>query len=92
MLLTRKDLELAVDQGVLDAARAEGLWAFLLRKNAQRPQFDLQHLLYYFGALLVIAAGVQYRRHGEALERVVLAALPGWLRNGLPQYRRGLRD
>ncbi|WP_449241998.1 DUF2157 domain-containing protein [Desulfovibrio sp.] len=56
MRLTRKDLDLAVDQGVLDASRAEGLWEFLLQRNAQRPQFDLQHLLYYFGALLVMGA------------------------------------
>jgi hypothetical protein len=55
--LGRGDLERAVAAGVLDAARAEALWRFL-ESEAQslRPRFDLVHVLWYAGALIVIGA------------------------------------
>jgi hypothetical protein len=55
--LGRPDLERAVAGGVLEAAQAEALWQFLgSQPQSLRPQFDLVHLLWYAGALLMIGA------------------------------------
>jgi hypothetical protein len=56
MQITRKDLDRAVDQGILSGPQSEALWDSLLKQYAQRPHFDMQHLFYYFGALLVMGA------------------------------------
>ncbi len=46
--------------GVIDAARAEALWRFLQASRQAgadlRPRFDLVHVLWYAGALIVIGA------------------------------------
>jgi hypothetical protein len=55
--LRRQDLEQAVAAGVVDAAQADALWRFLERPRAAPwPRFDLVHLLWYVGALIVIGA------------------------------------
>ncbi len=55
--LGRHDLERAVAAGVLDAERAEALWQFLGSElPSLRPRFDLVHVLWYAGALIVIGA------------------------------------
>ncbi len=55
--LGRQDLERAVAGGVLDVAQAEALWAFLGSEPASlRPRFDLVHVLWYAGALIIIGA------------------------------------
>jgi hypothetical protein len=55
--LGRSDLERAVAGGVLDAAQAEALWQFLGGEPASlRPRFDLVHVLWYAGALIIIGA------------------------------------
>ena len=44
---------------MIDAAQAEALWRFLRRAPPGadlRPRFDLVHLLWYAGALIVIGA------------------------------------
>ena len=53
-----QDLQRAVAAGVIDAGRAEALWQFLGdRPGADlRPRFDLVHVLWYAGALIVIGA------------------------------------
>jgi hypothetical protein len=55
--LARGDLERAVAAGVLGAAQADALWQFLASEpQSLRPRFDLVHLLWYAGALIVIGA------------------------------------
>ena len=45
-----------VSEGVISEGQAEDLWRALERRNADRPRFDLPHVAYYFGALVVISA------------------------------------
>jgi hypothetical protein len=53
----RDDLERAVAGGVLDAAQAKAFWQFLGGEPQNlRPRFDLVHVLWYAGALIVIGA------------------------------------
>ncbi len=55
--LCRDDLERAVAAGVLGAVEAEALWQFLgSGPPGLRPRFDLVHVLWYAGALIVIGA------------------------------------
>jgi hypothetical protein len=64
MQFTEHDLRAAVTAGALDADRLSRLLAFLSTRQAQSqqadtspaPQFDLAHLLWYAGALVVITA------------------------------------
>lgn len=65
MGLSRADLDAAVAEGILDAAQAERLLAFAERRapspaspppGAPRARFDLLHVAWYFGALIVIGA------------------------------------
>ena len=53
---SRADLTAAVQAGVLTPQQADALWARLETRAAARPRFDLPHVAYYFGALLVVAA------------------------------------
>jgi len=57
-MLRRQDLQRAVAAGVIDTARAEALWQFLDDRPGGdlRPRFDLVHVLWYAGALIVIGA------------------------------------
>jgi hypothetical protein len=56
----RDDIDRAVAAGVLQSDQADALWQFLRAKAAPRPavrpRFDLVHLLWYAGALIVIGA------------------------------------
>jgi hypothetical protein len=58
--VARDDIDRAVAAGVLQADQADALWRFLGAKAAPepavRPRFDLVHLLWYAGALIVIGA------------------------------------
>jgi hypothetical protein len=59
--VTRDDIDRAVAAGVIRADQADALWHFLRVKAAvpdaaARPRFDLVHLLWYAGALIVIGA------------------------------------
>lgn len=56
MRIVKKDLEWAASQGVIEDAQADALWRALTERGADRPKFDLIHVTYYFGALLVIGA------------------------------------
>ncbi len=56
MRIIKKDLEWAAGQGVIDAGQVEALWQALNERSDDRPKFDLVHVAYYFGALLVIGA------------------------------------
>lgn len=57
----RDDVERAVAAGLIGPDQADALWDFLRAKAAApgaavRPRFDLVHLLWYAGALIVIGA------------------------------------
>jgi hypothetical protein len=56
--LTKADLAQAVEAGIVDARQAEQLWSLLGRRDRAdpRPRFDLIHLLWYAGALIIMAA------------------------------------
>lgn len=56
MRISRKDLEWAASKNVIDDAQAAALWRSLSERTADRSKFDLIHVAYYFGALLVIGA------------------------------------
>src|ERR671910_1530142 len=56
MRVRRKDVFRAVTEGVISEAQAEDLWRVLERRGQDRPRFDLPHVAYYFGALVVICA------------------------------------
>jgi len=76
MNLTRSDLDAAVSAGIINRAQADALWARLDARAAERPRFDLPHVAYYFGALLVIGAMVWYvTRRWEYFTGVEIAGI-----------------
>lgn len=56
MRIEQDDLKWAAANGIIDTPQAEKLWLALAEKQADQPRFGLVHILYYFGALLVISA------------------------------------
>jgi len=99
LTLQPSDLQHAVDEGVIDAAQGEALWQFLTSQIeiAPKPRFDVAHLLWYGGALIVIGAMGLFstlafaRWGGQALTvtAVVYALLFTGLGHGL--WRRELK-
>lgn len=98
--LTKTDLVRAVEAGVLDARQAERLWAHFQEHDESdpRPRFDLVHLLWYAGALIVMAAMGLFsteawsRFGGFALTSIaVLYAVCFTLAGTYLWQRRGLR-
>jgi hypothetical protein len=54
--ISEEDLNWAADQGLISQEQANQLWgAFSSRESTSSP-FDLAHVAYYFGALVVISA------------------------------------
>ncbi len=56
MDVSKKDFEWAVAEGLLSAEQSQAVWNALESRDANRPRFDLAHIMYYFGALVVISA------------------------------------
>jgi hypothetical protein len=56
MKISQNDLHWAVSQELLSASQADALLAALRARHAERPQFDLPHVIYYLGALIVIGS------------------------------------
>jgi hypothetical protein len=56
MRVSRKDIRWVVSEGVISEGQAEDLWRALERRSLDRPRFDLPHVAYYLGALVVISA------------------------------------
>src|ERR671917_2033492 len=56
MKVSRRDLEWAASEGVISGGQVEELWRALEGSESGRPRFDLPHVAYYFGALVVISA------------------------------------
>ncbi|HEX2114784.1 MAG TPA: DUF2157 domain-containing protein [Alphaproteobacteria bacterium] len=56
--LSKRDLTSLVEDGIIDANQAERIWSRLWQRDETdpRPRFDLVHLLWYAGALIVMAA------------------------------------
>lgn len=52
----KNDLEWAAGEGLISQPQAGQLWDALLKRHAERPQFDLAHLFWYAGAVLVLIA------------------------------------
>jgi hypothetical protein len=107
MTFTETDLHAAASAGALDAAQLPRLLAYLQQRAASRPasgmaapapQFDVAHLLWYAGALIVMTAMGLFstlafsQMGGEALAvtALVYAALFGAAGHYL-WYRKGLR-
>jgi hypothetical protein len=56
MRVSRKDIRWAASVGVISEGQADDLWRAFEERNAGRPRFDLPHVAYYFGTLVVISA------------------------------------
>ena len=56
MQVSRNDFDWAVTQGLLSVEQSESLWNALESRDASHPRFDIAHIMYYFGALVVISA------------------------------------
>jgi hypothetical protein len=51
-----KDLARAVQAGILQPGQDQALLVFLRQQPAQRGSFQLAHVAFYFGAMLIMAA------------------------------------
>jgi hypothetical protein len=98
MRVSRNDFTLAVSEGVISEGQAEDLWLFLEGRDADRPRFDLPHVAYYFGALVVVSAMTWFmtlgweRFGGGGILAISLSyALGFMLAGGLFWRDRGLR-
>ena len=56
MKVTVNDFQWAVDDGIITSQQHEKLWQGLLERQSVSSKFDMPHVLYYLGALIVIAA------------------------------------
>ncbi len=56
MRVSRSDLDWAVSQGAITRDQVDRLWRALENRAAAHPKFDLAHVAYYLGALIVISA------------------------------------
>ena len=60
MELSRADFDWAASEGLISAEQKDRLWTAFEARIQDRPTFDLVHIVYYFGAILVLAAMVWY--------------------------------
>ncbi|PWB31278.1 DUF2157 domain-containing protein [Pseudomonas sp. SDI] len=90
-----KDLARAVEAGVLNPGQDQALLAFLKRQPAQQASFQLAHVAFYFGALLIMAAmgwllSEAWMRVGDtALLLIALLYIGALTLGGLLLQRRG---
>lgn len=56
MKITTRDMELAVQEGIISREQADRLMAFLRGLPSSSPRFNLTNILYYLGGLLAIGA------------------------------------
>lgn len=58
LTLRPPDLQKAVDSGLITTEQSDALWQFLAERSEERfrVRFDIAHLLWYTGALMVIGA------------------------------------
>jgi len=62
MQISRADLEWAVSRGVIGPEQIEPLWRALEERGTPRQTFDLPHVAYYLGALIVLLSVLLERR------------------------------
>lgn len=92
-----RDLARAVDAGVLNPGQDQALLEFLKRQPTQQPSFQLAHVAFYFGALLIMGAmgwllSEAWMRIGDsALLLIALAYIAVLTTGGLLLQRRGQR-
>ncbi|MDO8527224.1 MAG: DUF2157 domain-containing protein [Deltaproteobacteria bacterium] len=56
MKISKKDFQWATDNGLISSDQAESLWTALESRSSDRPGFNFIHVIYYFGALIVISS------------------------------------
>lgn len=56
MQITRKDFDAAANEAQLSAEQAEKFWVALAKSDLAQPKFVAEHVAFYFGAMIVIAA------------------------------------
>ena len=56
MQVKKRDIEQAAKAGVVTAAQAEALWAFLTDSMSEEASFKPAHILYYLGGFIAIGA------------------------------------
>lgn len=90
-----KDLARAVDAGLLSAEQEQALLRFLRQQPPQQPSFQLAHVAFYLGALLIMGAmgwllSEAWMRIGDvALLAVALLYIVLLTSAGLAMQRRG---
>ena len=56
MDISKEDVFWAASEGLISTQQAGALWKALESRSTIRPRFDLAHVAYYFGAMIVISA------------------------------------
>ena len=56
MKIARKDLDWAASQSIITPEQASGLWEALDARSRGSPRFDLPHVAFYAGAIIVLLA------------------------------------
>lgn len=56
MKFTKEDLQWAISQQILSEQQANNFWKALEQRKQDKPKFDLPHVAYYFGAIIVMVA------------------------------------
>lgn len=56
MEISKRDIEWAAAQGLISTAQVDPFWTALEQRAGSRARFDLPHVAYYFGALVVMSA------------------------------------
>lgn len=56
MKITKDDLMLVSDQGVITEQQALQIWDILTTRKQDSPKFDLVHVAYYFAAFVIMSA------------------------------------
>jgi hypothetical protein len=92
-MISQRDIEELVDANLIDEGQAEAIRAYIHQRYADRPRFDVTHVGYYFGALVVMLAFAWfifegYDRYGGAAllmiapsYAVLFLLAGGWLWN-----------
>lgn len=56
MNFTKEDLQSVIAQGIISESQANALWQALEQEKKNKPKYDLPHVAYYFGAIIVMVA------------------------------------
>src|SRR5829696_5354281 len=98
MRVSKQDFAGAASEGMISEGQAEDLWRVLERRDADRPRFDLPHVAYYLGALVVISAMTWFmtlgweRFGGRGILAISLSYALGFVvAGGLLWREKGLR-